>query len=156
MQSLGTRGRGETSSCKGKLAMAIGDFAQINALEEAGIDYGVATLPVEKAGDPPYLPDLDRRLGRLHRQRAPDGGDGVHRLPRPPTVSACASKSPATPPLSAAAAAEFGWAEQGNVEAPQAVSGGDRRAPSRPMFIPGFWDVVAPLQDVFNLVAEGR
>ena len=55
MESLGGA-ESESLFLQGQLAMVIGDFAQITDLEAAGVDYGVATLPVEQEGDPPYLP----------------------------------------------------------------------------------------------------
>jgi ABC-type glycerol-3-phosphate transport system substrate-binding protein len=153
MQSLGTESA-ESLFLQGKLAMAIVDFAQLKALEEAGVDYGVATLPVEQAGDPPYLPVwTDGWVVFSESQHPAEAMEFIafvategQRLRVEVTGDA---------PLSAAAAEEFGWAEQGNVEGRnQALEAIGVAEP--PMFVPGFWDVVAPLQDVFNLVAEGE
>jgi multiple sugar transport system substrate-binding protein len=153
MQALGIESS-ESLFLQGKLAMAIGDFAQLKALEEAGIDYGVATLPVEQAGDAPYLPVwTDGWVVFSESQHPAEAMEFIafvategQRLRVEVTGDA---------PLSAAAAAEYDWAGQGNAEARdealQAIG-----AAEPPMFVPGFWDVVAPLGDAFNVVAEGE
>ena len=152
MQALGTEAS-EDLFLQGKLAMVIGDFAQIEALEEAGVDYGVATLPVENAGDPPYLPVWTDGLAIF--------SDTDHPTEAMEFIAFLASEGQrlrveevGEPPLNAAAAVEYGWAEQGNVAGReqflQAVG-----AANPPMFVPGFWDVVAPLEDLYNLMASG-
>ena len=153
MQSLGTDGVGDLF-LQGKIAMAITDFANISTLEAAGIDYGVATLPVEQAGDTPYLPMWTDAFaafsGSDHPAEAAEfvafiGTEG-QRL-RVETTG--------QPPLSASAAQETGWADQGNAAARQQFL--DVAGTGSPlMFVPGFEDVVAPLTDAFNLMAAGE
>ena len=135
--------------------MAIGDFTpESKTLEAAGIDYGVATLPVEQAGDPPYLRGLDRRPSPSSATATTLRRRWSSSPSLAPRASACGWKMIGDAPLSAAAAEEFGWAEQGDVEArEQFLQVIGRR--SQPSSCPGFWDVVAPLADAFNLIAEG-
>ena len=152
MQALGTEAS-EDLFLQGKLAMAIGDFTQIRAMEEAGVDYGVATLPVENAGDPPYLPVWTDGLAVFSDTDNPaEATEFIAFLAT--EGQRLRVEEVGEPPLNAAAAAEFGWAEQGNAEAReqflQAVG-----AANPPMFVPGFWDVVAPLEDLYNLIASG-
>ena len=59
------------------------------------------------------------------------------------------------PPLNSAAAEESGWAEQGNAEAREQFLQVIGRAGSG-NFVPGYWDVVSPLEDAFNLIVEGE
>lgn len=153
MQALGMDAA-EDLFLQGKLAMLIGDFTQVKALEEAGIDFGVATLPVEQAGDPPYLPMWTDGYAVFS-----DSQDQEAALEYVAYVGSEGSRLRVEEfgdaPLSAAAATEFGWTEQGNREAREQflqVVG----AAEAPMFVPGFWDVVSPLGDAFNLVAEGE
>lgn len=153
MQSIGTEGA-ESLFQQGKLGMAIGDFSQIAALEEAGINYGVATLPVEQEGDAPYLPVWTDGLAVFNG--APHPAEAME------FVAFLASEGQrlrveetGEPPLSATAAVEFGWAEQGNVEARQQFLEAVGIA-TPAVFVPGFWDVTAPLQDVFDQVSAGE
>jgi multiple sugar transport system substrate-binding protein len=153
MESLGTE-RSEDLFRKGQLAMVIGDFAQITDLEAAGIDYGVATLPVEQAGDTPYLPMWTDAISVF--------SDSDHPTEAAEFVAFLGTEGQrlrvevtGQPPLSARAAAEYHWAEQGNTAGRQqfleVIGTG-----SPLMFVPGFGDVTAPLGDAFNLIAGGE
>jgi multiple sugar transport system substrate-binding protein len=153
MQALGVESS-ESLFLQGKLAMAIGDFAQLKALEEAGVDYGVATLPVEQAGDPPYLPVwTDGWMVFSESQHPAEAMEFIAFLATEGQRLRVEVTGDA--PLSAAAAEEYDWAGQGNVEARQEALQAIGVA-EPPMFVPGFWDVVAPLGDAFNLIAEGE
>jgi multiple sugar transport system substrate-binding protein len=153
MQSLGTQGS-EDLFRQGKLAMVIGDFSQISALEEAGIKYGVATLPVEQAGDPPYLPVWTDGLAVF--------SDSAHPEEAKEFLAFLATEGQrlrvevtGEPPLSASAAEKYGWVDQGNSEARHQFL--ETIAISKPaFFVPGFWDVTSPLPDVFNQIAAGE
>ena len=152
MESLGTEGP-EDLFLQGKVAMAIGSSTGIEDLEAAGIDYGVATLPVEQAGDPPYVGVWTDAFAVFsdsdHPEEAAEfiaflGTEG-QRL-RVEMIGDA--------PLSMAAAEEAGWAEQGAVEGrEQFLQVIGQAKPG--VFVPGFWDVVAPLADAFNLIVEG-
>jgi multiple sugar transport system substrate-binding protein len=153
MQTLGTEGS-EDLFQQGKLAMTIGSSAELQALEAAGIDFGVAPIPVEKAGDPPFASVWTDGFAVFSGSDNPDeareflaflGTEG-QRLRVVVTGE---------PPLSAAAAEEYGWAEQGNGEAREQFLQVIGRAGSG-IFVPGYWDVVSPLEDAFNLIVEGE
>jgi multiple sugar transport system substrate-binding protein len=153
MQSMGTQGS-EDLFQQGKLAMSIGDFSQISDLDEAGIDYGVATLPVEKAGDPPHLSVWTDGLAVF--------SDSAHPAEAQEFLAFLATEGQrlrvevtGEPPLSAAAAAEYGWVDLGNTEARKQFLEATQVSGSN-FFVPGFWDVVAPLDDAFNQIAGGE
>jgi ABC-type glycerol-3-phosphate transport system substrate-binding protein len=134
--------------------MVIGDFAQITDLEAAGVDYGVATLPVEQEGDPPYLPMWTDSFAVFSDSDSPtEAADFVAFLGT--EGQRLRVEVTGQPPLSASAAEEFGWVEQGNTEGRQeflqAVGTG-----SPLLFVPGFWEVTAPLEDAFNQMAAGE
>lgn len=153
VQSLGMDGSSDLF-LQGKLAMAIGDFAEITALEAAGIDYGVATLPVEQAGDAPYLPMwTDAFAVFVDSDHPAEAAEFVAFLGT--EGQRLRVEVTGQPPLSARAAEEYGWVEQGNTAGRQefleVVGTG-----SPLMFVPGFGDVVAPLSDMFSLVADGE
>jgi multiple sugar transport system substrate-binding protein len=153
MQSMGTQGS-EDLFRQGKLAMSIGDFSQISALDEADIDYGVATLPVEHAGDPPHLSVWTDGLAVF--------SDSAHPAEAQEFLAFLATEGQrlrvevtGEPPLSAAAAAEYGWVDLGNTEARKQFLEATQVSGSN-FFVPGFWDVVAPLDDAFNQIAGGE
>jgi multiple sugar transport system substrate-binding protein len=153
MESLGGA-ESESLFLQGQLAMVIGDFAQITDLEAAGVDYGVATLPVEQEGDAPYLPMWTDSFAVFSDSDTPaEAADFVAFLGT--EGQRLRVEVTGQPPLSANAAEEFGWAEQGNTEGRQqflqTVAGG-----SPLMFVPGFWEVASPLEDAFNQMAAGE
>jgi ABC-type glycerol-3-phosphate transport system substrate-binding protein len=153
MQSLGTDSA-EDLFRQGKLGMVIGDFSQIAALEEAGIPYGVATLPVEQEGDAPYLPVWTDGLAVFNGSAHPDEAMTF--------VSFLATEGQrlrveetGEPPLDANAAAEFGWVDRGDAEGRQQFL--EAISVAKPgTFVPGFWDVTTPLADAFNQIAAGE
>jgi ABC-type glycerol-3-phosphate transport system substrate-binding protein len=153
MQSLGGA-ESESLFQQGQLAMMIGDFALITDLEAAGIDYGVATLPVEQEGDAPYLPMWTDSFAVFSDSDNPaEAADFVAFLGT--EGQRLRVEVTGQPPLSASAAEEFGWVEQGNTagrqEFLQTVASG-----SPLMFVPGFGNVVSPLEDAFNQMGAGE
>lgn len=153
MQSLGSEGA-ESLFMQGKLAMAIADFSDLSTLDESGINYGVATLPVEQDGDAPYLPLWTDQLMIFT--------DSDHKEEARAFISFVATEGQrlrmdvtGEPPLSAAAAEEFGWTDQGNTAAreefQQAIA-----VSAAQLFVPGFWDVTSPLGDAFSQIAGGE
>lgn len=137
------------------LAMAIMDFADLNALDEAGLDFGVAALPVEQAGASPYLPVWSNEMTVFseseNREQALDFIAFIATEGQRVQMEATGA-----PPLSSAAAEEFGWIEQGanpDVRADfQAVIG--EAVP--PLFAPDFLGVMRSLGDAFALIVEGE
>jgi multiple sugar transport system substrate-binding protein len=153
MQSLGSQNAEELFR-QGKLGMVIGDFAQIAALEEAGVDYGVATLPVEVAGDPPYLPVWTDSLAVFADSPNPEAAMDFLAF-MATEGQRLRVEVTGEPPLDATVAEELGWVEKGNVTARQQFL--DVIAASQPLnFVPGFWDVTSPLDEGFNLIAAGE
>jgi multiple sugar transport system substrate-binding protein len=153
VESLGTEASGDLF-LQGKLAMTIGDFDELSALEDAGINYGVAMLPVEQAGDTPYLPVWTDSLAIFN------GSDQVEAAQEFVAFLATEGQrlrveETGEPPLSATAAEEFSWASQGNTAAReeflQAIG-----AAQPGLFVPGFWDVTSPLEDAFDQIAAGE
>ncbi len=152
MQSLGTDSM-EDLFRQGKLGMVIGDFSQISALEEAGIDYGVATLPVEQEGDAPYLPVWTDGMAVFAGSPHPEEALAL--------VAFLATEGQrlrvevtGEPPLDASAATEFGWVDQGNTAGRQQFLEAVRTAEPA-MFIPSLGEVSAPVDDAFNQIAAG-
>ena len=153
MQSLGTDSA-EDLFRQGKLGMVIGDFSQITALEEADIDYGVATLPVEQEGDAPYLPVWTDGIAVFNGSPHPE------EALRFVTFLATEGQrlrvdETGEPPLDASAATEFGWVDQGNTAGRQQFL--EAVSVAKPAtFVPGFWDVTTPLDDAFDQIAAGE
>ena len=120
----------------------------IESLETAGIDWGL--LPARRGGrGAPYVSswtdqfavfaDSQRRCSRRvrrvpgHRRQPTAGGRRPRRAPRQRGRRGS------------------GWAEESAGRADVAR----RRSPSRTgIFVPGFWDVTAPLWDSFDLMVE--
>ena len=114
----------------------------------------MAVLPVEQAGDPPYLPMWTDGFAVF--------SDSDHPAEAKEFVAFLGTEGQrlrvevtGEPPLSAKAAEEFGWAEQGNSEARQQFL--EVAAAGSPlMFVPGFGDVWRRSSDGFNLIAGRR
>ena len=153
MQTLGTEGA-EDLFLQGKLAMTPGSSAELMSFEQAGIDFGVAPLPLEKPDDPPFSSVWTDGFAVF------SGSD--HPAEAMEFIAFLATEGQrlrvevtGEPPLSAVAAEELGWAAQGNAEARQQflqVIG----AAGPGVFVPGYWDVVSPLEDAYNLIVEGE
>jgi multiple sugar transport system substrate-binding protein len=153
LQAMGDAGS-EDLLAQGKLAMEIGASSELSELEAAGIDYGVAPIPVEQEGDPVHVSVWTDGFAVFNGSAYPEEAKEFlgflategQRLRVEVTGE---------PPLRASAAAEYGWTEQGNVEGReefmQAIG-----AASPGIFIPSFFDVVLPLEDAFNLMVEGE
>ena len=136
----------------GQLAMSITDNATaIPLLEAAGIDWGVAPLPVEQEGDEPFVSSWTDMWGVF------SSSDDVEAAKEfvafvGTTGNELRVEVGNAVPLDLTVADELGWAEE---------SAGRREAldvmglahPS--IFVPGYWDVTDPLWDSFSLVVEG-
>ena len=111
-------------------------------------------LPVEQEGDPPYLPMWTDSFAVFSDSDNPaEAADFVAFLAT--EGQRLRVEVTGQPPLSASAAEEFGRADQGNTEGRQeflqTVASG-----SALMFVPGFGNVVSPLEDAFNQMAAGE
>lgn len=153
MQSMGTEGT-EDLFIQGKLAMVMGGSNEIRPIEAAGIDFGVAPIPVEKAGDPPFASVWTDGFAVFNGSDNPaEAMEFVAFLAT--EGQRLRVEVTGEPPLSAAAAEEYGWTAQGNMEAREQFLEVVGRAGSG-ISIPGYWDVVSPLEDAFNLMADGE
>ena len=114
----------------------------------------MAPIPIEKAGDQPFA--------RSGPTDSPCSGGSDHPAEALAFVAFLATEGQrlrvavtGEPPLSAAAAAETGWAGQGNAAARQQFMQVVGLA-SPGIFVPDYWDVVPPLEDAFNLIVDGE
>jgi multiple sugar transport system substrate-binding protein len=136
----------------GQLAMTITDnVSAIPLLEHADINWGAAPDPVEVAGDPAFVSAWTDQFGVF------DGSD--HPVEAKEFIAFLATegnrlraeKADALP-LSSVVADETDWAGQseGRQETLEVV-----KLAREETFVPGFWDVTAPLWDSFAVVVEG-
>jgi multiple sugar transport system substrate-binding protein len=136
----------------GQLAMSITDNASaIPLLENAGIDWGVAPLPVEGAGDEPFVSSWTDMWGVFSSS---DNVDAAKQFVAfvGTTGNELRVELGNAVSLDLTLAEELGWAEEsaGRREAL------DVMALAHPtIFVPGYWDVTDPLWDSFALVVEG-
>jgi multiple sugar transport system substrate-binding protein len=137
----------------GQIAMSIVDNAvAIPALETAGLDWGAAPVPVEQAGDLPWVSSWTDQWAVFSQSEHPDAAKEFVAF-----VGTEGNRLRAdvgdTMPLDLTIAEESGWADanEGRAETLQVIG------LARPgLFIPGFWDATAPLVDSFALVADGQ
>jgi multiple sugar transport system substrate-binding protein len=136
----------------GQLAMSINDNATaIPMLEAAGIDWGVAPLPVESAGDEPFVSSWTDMWGVFSSsddvEAAKEFVAFVGTTGNELRVEVGNAVS-----LDLTVADELGWAEE-SAGRREALDVMELAHPS--IFVPGYWDVTDPLWDSFSLVVEG-
>lgn len=133
-------------------AMTITDnFVAIQTLEAQGIRYGAAPLPVEKEGDQPFVPTWTDGFGVFNESKHPT--EALEFLYLLATEGNTLRLKLGALPLDMTLADKENWAGQNEgrrevLEATQLARG--------TIFVPGFWDVTAPLGDALNLVIEGE
>jgi multiple sugar transport system substrate-binding protein len=137
----------------GQLAMSITDNATaIPLLENAGVGWGVAPLPVEQEGDPPFVSSWTDMWGVFassdHVEEAKRFVAFVGTTGNELRVEVANAVS-----LDLTVADELGWAQEspGRQEALQVMG-----LAQPTIFVPGYWDVTDPLWDSFALVVEGE
>ena len=136
----------------GQLAMSITDNASaIPLLENAGIAWGVAPLPVEQEGDAPYVSSWTDMWGVFASSDNVEAAKlfvafvGTTGNELRVEVGNAVS-------LDLSVAEELGWAD-GNAGRQEAL---DVMSLSQPgIFVPGYWDVTDPLWDSYALIVEG-
>jgi multiple sugar transport system substrate-binding protein len=136
----------------GQLAMSITDNASaIPMLENAGIEWGVAPLPVEQAGDEPFVSSWTDMWGVFSSSDNVEAAEQfvafVGTTGNELRVEVGNSVS-----LDLSVAEELDWAGKspGRKEALEVM------ALAHPgIFVAGYWDVTDPLWDSFSLVVEG-
>lgn len=138
---------------QGKLATSIIDNAvAIPILETAKVRYGAAPPPVEKKGDPSYIPSWTDSYGVFTNSKHPDEAKkflaylvkkGNEKQLELGTLSLN---------LKLAGEKNYGADNEGRKETLQAINSGSGSF----MEVPGFWDVVGPLEDGFaQMIEEG-
>ncbi len=137
----------------GKLATSIIDNAvAIPTLEEAGIRWGAAPPPVEKEGDPPFIPTWSDGFGVMKGSDHPE--EAMLFLAHYIKEGNKLQLELGNLPLDLKLAEESGYAEgnEGRQETLNAIQVGATEI----LFVPGFWDVIDPTWDGFEEIAEGR
>jgi multiple sugar transport system substrate-binding protein len=135
----------------GQLAMSITDNATaIPMLENAGVDWGVAPLPVETEDDAPFVSSWTDMWGVLSSEHAEAAKLFVAFVGT--TGNELRVEVGNSVPLDLTVAEELGWAEEsaGRREALEVMG-----LAHPDIFVPGYWDVTDPLWDSFALVVEG-
>lgn len=136
---------------QGKLATTIVDnVVAIPAMETAKIPYGAAPPPVEKKGDLPYSPTWTDGYGVFTNSQHPDEAKAflAYLVKRGNEIRL----EQGTLPLNMKLAAEknYGADNPGRKETLEAITVGARPVSE----IPGFWDVMGPLEDGFTQMVE--
>jgi multiple sugar transport system substrate-binding protein len=132
-------------------AMAITDnVAAIPLLEEAGVDWGAAPTPVEQAGDPPFVSAWTDQFGVFAGSENPEAAKDFIAFLSTEGNRLRSERADALP-LDSTVAEETDWAGQseGRRETLEVV-----KLSQDETFVPGFWDVTAPLWDSFALIVE--
>lgn len=135
-----------------KQAMTIIDNTVISTLEAQGIRYGAAPAPVEQKGDKPFVISWTDAFGAFSQSKHPKealeflaflGTDG-NQL-RETVANAL--------PLNLVLATKTNWTgtNEGRKEVLEVIK------LARPtIFVPGFYEITAPLNDAFNSIIEGQ
>lgn len=132
--------------------MSITDNATaIPMLETAGVDWGVAPLPVETEGDDPFVSSWTDMWGVFSSSDSVEAAKSFVAFVGT-TGNELRVEVGNAVSLDLSVAQELGWAEEsaGRREALGVMS---LAHPS--IFVPGYWDVTDPLWDSFALVVEG-
>jgi multiple sugar transport system substrate-binding protein len=135
----------------GQLAMSVTDNVEaIPLLERAGVDWGAAPTPVEEAGQPPFVSAWTDQFGVFQGSDNPEAAKEFIAF-LSTEGNRLRSKRDDALPLDSTVAEETKWAGQsdGRRETLEVV-----KLAHGETFVPGFWDVTAPLWDSFALVVE--
>ncbi|GAA1996137.1 ABC transporter substrate-binding protein [Microbacterium ulmi] len=135
----------------GRVAMAVTDTEYAAAsLVQAGARWGVAPPPVEKAGDAPFVFVGTDKYGAFSDSSNPDTARAL--------VAYIATEGNRLrvdvsdkPPLDSRLLPEWAGDDEGRQETVEVVS--LRSNPG--LFVPGFWEVTAPLFDYYAQMANG-
>lgn len=136
----------------GDVAMAITDmeYAAI-AMSQAGYRWGAAPPPVERAGDPSFVFVGTDKYGVF--------ADGANPVAGQALVAFIATEGSRLridvsdqPPLDASLLEQWAGDDPGRQEVVQVLSTSTEPG----LFVPGFWEVTAPLMDLYNQLASGE
>jgi multiple sugar transport system substrate-binding protein len=134
----------------GRQAMTITDnFVAVQTFEANNIRYGAAPLPVERKGDAPFVPTWTDGYGVFTASKHP--AEAQLFLHYMATEGNKLQLELGALPLNMRLAESQNWAgeNEGRKEALQATA-----LAKGTIFVPGFWDVTAPLGDAFGLIVE--
>ena len=137
----------------GQVGMAISDnLVAIESLETAGVNWGAAPVPVESAGDPIYVSAWTDQIGVFSNS---ENADVAKEFVAFVATSGNELRVEVADqlPLDLAVPGAKKWAEtsEGRAEVVEVV---DQARGA--VFVPGFWDVTAPLWDTFDAMAAGE
>jgi multiple sugar transport system substrate-binding protein len=136
----------------GQFGMAISDnLVAIETLEAAGIDWGAAPVPVESAGDPVYVSSWTDQIGVFASSEHPEEAKLFAAFVATEGSQLRVELADELPLDTSVPGAES-WAatNQGRADVVEVV-GQAREA----VFVPGFWDVTAPIWDAFDAMSAG-
>lgn len=134
----------------GRLAMTISDsFADIPTLDAAGIDWGAAPVPVERDGDAAFVPSWTDPFGVFAGSPNPDAAKLF--------IAFAATEGNRLRvevgdnlPLDLQLAEEWAGDNPGRAQVAAVAQ------LARPgVFVPNYWEVVAPIWDLFELMVQG-
>jgi len=127
----------------GKLATSIIDnVIAIKTLEESGVNWGAALVPVEQKGDKAWVSTWTDGFGVFSKSKHPK--EALLFLAYVATKGQDARLALGDLPLNMTLADEWAGDSTGRQEAVTAIK------QARPLlFVPGYWDTIGPLYDAF-------
>ena len=128
----------------------IDNIVAIPVLEEAGIKWGAAPVPVEKKGDQAYVAVWTDSMGVFTQSKHPQ--EALEFIAYMATDGNQLRVEFGSYPLNNKVAQESNWAgdSEGRKEAMQAIT-----LAHETVFVPGFWDATGGEWDAFNYMVEG-
>lgn len=128
----------------------IDNIVAIPVLEEAGINWGAAPVPVEKKGDQAYVAVWTDSMGVFTQSKYPQ--EALEFVAYMATEGNKLRIEFGSYPLNNKIAAEANWAgeSEGRKETMQAIA-----LAHETVFVPGFWDATGGEWDAFNYMVEG-
>ena len=143
--------QGSDLLAQGKLATTIVDnVVAMPSFETANIRYGAAPPPVEKKGDPAYAATWTDNYGVFTNSKHPD--EAKMFLTYLIKVGNQKRIEAGTIPLNLKLAGEknYGADNEGRKETLEAIQASQTQV----LTVPGFWDVVAPIDDAYTQMVE--
>jgi multiple sugar transport system substrate-binding protein len=128
----------------------IDNIVAIPVLEEAGMNWGAAPVPVEKKGDQAYVAVWTDSMGVFTQSKHPQ--EALEFIAYMATDGNELRVEFGSYPLNNKVAQEANWAgeSEGRKEAMQAIA-----LAHETVFVPGFWDATGGEWDAFNYMVEG-
>jgi multiple sugar transport system substrate-binding protein len=135
---------------EGRLAMTISDsFADIPTLDAAGINWGAAPVPVERDGDPAFVPSWTDPFGVFVGSPNPEAAKLF-------VAFAATEGNRLRVEVGDDLPLDLELAEQWAGDNPGRSQVADVAQLARPgVFVPNYWEVVAPIWDLFEVMVQG-